>query len=252
MRPPRLLTALLLSSALAGCSWLPEQQDQTADWSASRFYEEAKSEMGDGNYERAIELFGKLEARFPYGRLAEQAQLETAYAHYKAQETEAAVAAAERFIKLHPRHPSVDYAYYLRGLASFAPEESLVEGLLPQEDWKHDPAAIGRAFDNFRELVTRFPDSRYAADATQRMTYLRNLLARHELYVADYYMQRGAFLAAVNRAKYILENYQQTPSVPDALTVMVEGYQAMGLPNLAADAQRVLDASYPAHRVEKR
>jgi len=174
MRLLRLLPALLWLSLLSGCAWLPDQIDETANWSASQFYEEAKTALNEGEYERAIELYGKLEARYPYGRYAQQAQLETAYAHYKAGEPGAAVAAADRFIKLHPRHPNVDYAYYLRGLASFSPDSGLLDRWLPKEEWKHDPAGARQAFDYFRELVDRFPESHYSRDAVQRMIYLRN------------------------------------------------------------------------------
>jgi len=247
MRLPLLFVALLPVLMLGGCSLLPEQIDETADWSASEFHANAKEALADSEYERALELYGKLEARYPYGPYAEQAQLETAYAHYKANEPEAAVAAAERFIKLHPRHSSVDYAYYLRGLASFKVGGGLLDSIAPPEPEKHDPAGARRAFGYFRELVERFPNSRYSGDAKQRMTFLRNLLARHELHVADQYYRRGAWLAAVNRARYVLENYRQTPAVADALALMVRGYRQLEMPQLAADTLRILQLNYADH-----
>lgn len=241
----RYISILLLAAILSGCAGIAT--DETADWTAEQFYQEAKSALDDGNYESAVDWYGKLEARYPYGRFAEQAQMETAYAYYKSGDTEAAVAAAERFIKLHPRHGHVDYAYYLRGLATFEPGRSLLEYLSPQDPAKRDPSLARRSFNYFKELIDRFPDSEYNKDAVQRMTELRNTLARHEVGVADFYLRRGAFLAAVNRAKYVVENYQKTPSIPDAMVVMVRGYRGMGMADLAADTLRVLKENFPEH-----
>lgn len=236
------ILALLL---LAGCAGTPE--DETEGWSAAEIYEEAKVALGDGNYERALTLFSKLEARYPYGRYAQQAQLETVYAHYKADEPDAAVAAADRFIKMHPRHPSVDYAYYMRGLASFDAGEGALARLFPQDPAQRDPQIAREAFRYFQELVTRYPDSRYADDALKRMAFLRNNLARYEMSVADYYMDRGAHLAAAKRAQYVVENFAQTPSVPDALALMAKAYMLMDMPALAEDALRVLRLNHPDH-----
>lgn len=243
MRILRILL-VLLPIALAGCAEMAPK-DETADWTAGEIYEEAKTALTESNYERALELFGKLEARFPYGRYAEQAQLETIYAHHKADEPEAAIAAAERFIKLHPRHPNVDYAYYMRGLATFNEDDGLFDNIVGSDPTQTDPVTARESFRFFKELVTRFPSSRYAPDAVQRMTHLRNNLAQHEVNVAGYYLSRGAPLAAVNRAKYVLENYPQTPAVPKALSIMVQGYRAMQMEELAADAERVLALNYP-------
>jgi len=187
MRFPRILSifSLLL---LAGCSTISE--DMTENWSVERFYEEAKSALDNGDYAGAIDKFTQLEARYPYGRYAQQAQLETIYAYYKDNEPASAVAAADRFIKLHPRHPNVDYAFYLRGLATFNQGKGAFEGLFKQDRAKRDPASLRESFNYFRELVTRYPDSQYTPDAIERMTELRNTLARHELVVADYYMRR--------------------------------------------------------------
>lgn len=236
-----------LLALVSACSLLPEQYDETKNWSVKQFYDEAHSALESGDYQTAIKLYAKLEARYPYGRYAQQAQLETAYAHYKAEEPAAAIAAAERFIKLHPRHPHVDYAYYLRGLASFEQGKNFLERFFPQDKSKRDPQAAHDSFRYFKELLTRFPNSRYAQDARQRMVFLRNNLARYEINVADYYFRRGAYLAAVNRAEYVLENYEKTPSVPVALGMMVRAYRKMELPELANDAMRVLELNYPNH-----
>lgn len=238
------LALLLFVLAGTGCS-IFQEYDETAGWDASQLYNAAKEALNDKDYEKALKLYSKLEARYPYGRYTQQAQLETAYAHYKAGETEAAIAAADRFIKLHPRHPSVDYAYYMRGLASFEPGKNFLERFFPQDAAQRDPTAARESFRYFSELVQRFPQSRYTPDALQRMTYLRNSLARYEILVADYYLRRGAHLAAANRGKYVLENYERTPAVPDALEIMVRAYRAMQMNDLADAAYRVLQANHP-------
>lgn len=245
MRFPKILSILSLVFMMTGCASLTE--DETAHWSVEDFYEAAKEALNDGDYQGAIDAYTKLEARYPYGRYAQQAQLETIYAHYKANEPASAVAAAERFIKLHPRHPNVDYAYYMRGLATYNQGTNLMEGLFPQDRSKRDPKSIRESFNYFKELVTRFPDSRYTPEATERMQVLRNNLAQHEIHVADYYLRRGNYLAAANRAKYVLENYKRSTATPDALVVMVKAYRQMAMPQLAADALRVLEMNYPDH-----
>lgn len=240
------LAAMLLLLNLAGCAGLPEA-DETAKWTAAEFYDAAKTALKDGDYQTAIDLFGKLEARYPYGRYAEQAQLETAYAHYKAGEPTAAIAAADRFVKLHPRHPNVDYAYYIRGLASFDQGRSILDKIVTNDPARQSPEPAREAFRYFKELVTRFPNSRYTEDAIQRMTYLRNSLARYEVNVADYYFRREAYLAALNRAQYVVDNYARTPAVADALALMIESYRKMQMNELAADTLRVLKQNFPDH-----
>jgi len=189
------LAALLL--ALAGCGGA-DLADETAGWSAQRLYGEAKDAMAAKEYAKAVKYFEKLEARYPYGRYAQQAQLEVAYAHWKDLERASAIAAAERFIKLYPNHDNVDYAYYLKGLINFTENEGLFAFLSDPDMAERDPKAAHEAFAAFREVVTRFPLSRYAADSAERMRYLVNALARHEVHVARYYVKRGAFLAAAN------------------------------------------------------
>lgn len=230
---------------IAGCSGLSEKPDETAGWSAQKIYSEAKDAMEQGVFDRAVTLFEKLESRYPFGRYAQQAQLEIAYAYYKAGEAASAVTAAERFIKLHPNHPSVDYAYYLRGLANFNDDLGYFGALSRQDPAERDPRAARQAFDAFRELVVKFPDSRYAKDASLRMAYLLNALAANDVAVARYYMKRKAYLAAVNRAQNVVKTYPQAPAVEDALIIMVLGYEALGLKDLQADARRVLDKNYP-------
>lgn len=243
----RMVLVLVLAGGVGACALLPDPIDETEDWSAQRLYNEARENLDQGDYDTAIRYYELLEARYPFGRFAQQAQLEIAYAYYKFDEPESAIAAADRFIRLHPRHPSVDYAYYLKGLANFNRGKGLVERYLPTDASQRDPGAALQSFNDFAELVDRFPESRYAGDAAQRMRYLRNNLARYEIHVADWYMRRGAHLAAANRGKYVLENYARTPSVPDALAIMARAYRALELDDLAADALRVLRLNFPDH-----
>jgi len=237
--------AVIGALLVGGCGLLPEQVDETAGWSAQRIYSEARDSMNDGGYERAITMFERLEARYPYGRFAQQAQIEVAYAHYKRNEPALAIAAAERFIRLHPNHPHVDYAYYLKGLVTFNEDLGLLGGLSNQDLSERDPKGAQESFDTFRELVTRFPDSRYAADAQQRMQYLVNSLAGHEVHVARYYFRRGAYVAAINRAKTALNNYPGTPATEEALFLLVRSYDELGMTDLRDDADRVLRLNFP-------
>jgi outer membrane protein assembly factor BamD len=242
----RLATILLVMVGfLGGCALLPEQIDETKDWSAQKLYSEAKGSLSEKNWERAIELFEKLEARYPFGRYAQQALLESAYAYYKADEPDSAIAAVDRFTKTYPRHPSLDYAYYLRGLVNFTRGDTFMDRLLPRDPAERDAGAARQAFFDFAELVKQFPESRYAADAGQRMVFLRNNLAQYEMHVADYYMRRGAYVAAANRAQQVVQSYQGTPAVPRALEIMILAYRQLDLNDLAADAERVLKLNYP-------
>jgi outer membrane protein assembly factor BamD len=229
---------------LTGCGLLPDQEDETADWTASQLYYEAKENLDEGDYENAIELYEKLMARYPFGRFAQQAQIEVAYAYYRYEEPEQAIAAADRFIKLHPKHPNVDYVYYLKGLANFNRGYGLLERFIPTDSAQRDQRASIRSFYDFEELLKNYPDSKYAEDARLRMLYLRNNIADYELAVAQYYMRRGAHVAALNRGSYIVEHYQRTPAVPEALEVMAAAYRAMGMEELAADTDRVYAVNY--------
>ncbi|NIP72863.1 MAG: outer membrane protein assembly factor BamD [Gammaproteobacteria bacterium] len=245
MRIVKALLILCLGAGAGACSWLPEQVDETKDWSASRMYSEAKSALGDHDYEQAIRYYELLEARYPFGRYAQQAQLEVAYAYYRYDEPESAIAAADRFIKLHPRHPHVDYAYYLKGLVNYNRNAGLLARIFPQDPSTRDPGAARRAFLDFSELVKKFPQSEYARDASQRMLFLRNTLAKHQINVARYYMKRGAYVAAANRAKDVVERYEGSASVPEALQIMAQAYARMDMPKLADDAQRVMTMNFP-------
>jgi outer membrane protein assembly factor BamD len=244
MRLSSILLALLLLQ-LSGCSWFKDQIDETSDWSANQLYSEAKEKLAEKNYEKAIEYLELLQARYPFGRYAQQAELEIAYAYYKYEEPDLAIAAADRFIKIYPRHPNVDYAWYLKGLVNYNRGKSLVDKYLPQEPSERDTFTMRAAYDDFDQLVRLYPNSIYAIDAAQRMVHLRNNMAEYELHVADYYMRRKAYVAAANRGEYVVENYQRTPAVEDALVVMARAYQILGVEDLADDAVRVLRTNFP-------
>ena len=239
------LVGLVLLVSACGNS-LTKKTDETANWSAEQLFHAAEVQMKQKNYSDAVGFLEKLEGRFPYGRYVQQAQLDIAYAYFRDGQNDLALAAIERFIHLHPAHPSVDYAYYLKGLISFNIKRGTLDFLLPQRDYgDRNPEAMKKAYNAFRDLVDRFPDSRYAVDARKRMVYLHNLLAKHEIYVAQHYFVRGAYVAAVNRAKYVIENYQRTPAVEDALGIQVNAYAKLGMPRLAKDAERVLRLNFP-------
>lgn len=244
----RLLTLLLAATFwLGGCALNP---DPTKDWSAQRFYHEAKSAMDNSDWATAIKHFETLEARYPYGAYAEQAQLEVAYAYYKNDEALLAVDALERFLRLHPTHRHVDYAYYLKGLAHSDDNKGLIERLVrgKSDKYDRDPKAARDAYEAFRQVVTRFPESRYAEASAARMNELIDGLARYEVSVADYYLRRSAYVAAVNRTKHVIENYQRTPAIEDALGVQAKAYKLMGLNDLLTDTLRVLRMNYPNSR----
>lgn len=225
---------------LGGCSLLPEEDDETKGWSAQKFYTEASSAMREGNYKTAIKYYELLEARYPFGKFALQSQLDLAYAYYRDGEPESALAAADRFMRLNPSHPAVAYALYLKGIVNFNRRLGFLTRFIPTDTSQRDPGAAMDSFQDFSELVRRFPESEYAEDAQKRMIYLRNNLAKHELHVARYYMDRKAYLAAANRAAAVVEKYQRTPSAREALQIMIEAYEKLGKDKLADAARRVL------------
>ena len=238
------LMILLLTSLVGGCSLL-EDEDETLNWTAEMFLQTAR-EQAEGEYwEEATTYYRKLQGRFPYGVFAEQAQLEIAYVYYKSNQPALAIAEADRFIQMHPVHANVDYAYYLKGLAGFKPERGLLNAITGGDPSAHDTGPIRDAFDAYRELVTRFPNSTYAPDAKKRLVEIVNVLAMHDVQIARYYHRRGAHVAALNRAKQVLETYQTSSAVEHALEVMIKAYKEMGLAELGHDAERVLRLNYP-------
>jgi len=247
----RYSVAVLLALLLTACSLTPDLNDETKGWSAAKLYAEARDELSHQNYDQAIKYYEKLESRYPYGRYAEQAEIEVAYAHYKNDDPALAIAAADRFIKQHPNSPNVDYMYYLKGIADFNTDLGIMGFIGGQDVSERDPKAMREAFESFKELTARFPNSKYAPDAIARMNYLVNALASGEVHVAEYYMTRGAYVAAVNRAKYALKTYPQAPANEEGLHVMVKAYDALGLTTLRDDAERVLKKNFPNGKYAK-
>ena len=238
---------LIIGLALCGCSSNDELPEIGADAGEQQIYDDAQGYLRSENYDLAVRSFQQLEARYPFGKYAEQAQLELIYAHYNAYEHEAAVEAADRFIRLHPGDPNVDYAYYMKGLAAYTANEDIFARFVPTDNTKRDTSQAREAFAEFAQLLARFPDSPYAADAEARMIALRNLLARHEINIANYYLRRGAYLAAANRGRYVVENFQRTPAVADALAVMAQGYILLNMDELAEESIAVLAKNFPDH-----
>jgi outer membrane protein assembly factor BamD len=245
----RSVTAVLLLAlalGLAGCGWLDTKKDQQKEWQAADWYKVAKEELDAGNWLAAVKLYGELESRFPFGRYAQQAQLDTAYAYYKEGDGAQSIAAIDRFMKAYPNHQNLDYALYLKALANFKEDLGpLVTALGRQDLADRDPKAARESFEMFRELVNRYPDSRYAEDSRNRMDFLVDALARHEVHVARYYLQRGAWLSAANRAQDILVRFPTSPTRREALDILIESYDRMGLTDLRDDARKVLAKNYP-------
>ena len=240
------LAALLIAGAaavLAGCSSTPK--DETANWSPNRIFTEAKEELSAGGYERAIPLLEKLEGRAAGTPLAQQAQLEKAYAYYRSNEPAQAISTLDRFIKLHPASPALDYALYLKGIVNFNDNLGMFAFLTKQDLSERDQKAAKESFESFKELASRFPESRYTPDARLRMTYIVNSLAQYEVHVARYYFQRGAYVAAIARAQSALADYQAVPATEEALYILIQSYDALGLTQLRDDARRVMDTTFP-------
>jgi outer membrane protein assembly factor BamD len=244
----RSLLAALLLLTLAACGSLNSADDETLGWSAQKLYGEAKDAMASKEWPKAIKYLEKLEARYPYGRYAQQAQLEVAYCHWKDNERASAVAAADRFIKLYPNHPNVDYAWYLKGLINFNETLGMLWQLTSPDISDRDPRGARDAFVAFKEVITRFPDSKYAEDSAARMRYIINSLASYEVHVARYYMRRGAYLAAANRAQYAIKTYQTAPAVEEAVFVLAKAYDALGMEALRDDTTRVMRTNFPNSR----
>jgi outer membrane protein assembly factor BamD len=245
MRSLAAIASFFLLFLFSGCSFFSQTRDETTGWSANRLYSEAKESMMDGAYDQAIKYYETLEARFPYGRFAQQAQIDIAYAYWKSNERASALAACDRFVKLHPNHPNVDYVYYLRGLINFNEDQGIMGFLSRQDMTERDPKGARDAFEAFRELITRFPDSKYTPDAIQRMKYLVNALALLEVHVARYYLRREAYLAAINRAQYTINHYPGVPAVEEALFIMVQAYDKLGMTDLRDDSERVMRKNFP-------
>ncbi len=240
----QLLILALLSFTLIACS--TEQNDPTANWNAERFYIESKAAMGNGNFDIAIEYLESLESRYPFGKFATQAQLDVIYAYYQYDEPESAIASADRFIKLNPKHPNVDYAYYIKGLANFNRGGTILDKIQDRDISQFDASTLHTAYRDLSQLIILFPNSRYAADVKKRLVFLRNQMAKSELNIAKFYQSREAWAAAANRIKVILTKYQGSEVIKEALEIQLNAYQQLGFNNLANDVQRIIDINYGA------
>ena len=240
----RYLLYLIVVAGLIGCG-PGKEVDPTADWTVERFYTEARKELAKENYLTAIEYYETLESRFPFGKYATQAQIDVAYAYFKFDEPDSAITALDRFIKLHPRHPAVDYAYYLKGLVNFERGGTILDILKDRDKSKFDRQLLQTAYNDFKLLVQRFPDSKYAPDSRQRMIYLRDELARSDYDVANFYASRKAWVAVANRTRYILQNYQGASVIRSTLELQLQAYEALGMDELAQDTQRIIELNYP-------
>lgn len=249
MRSVTALAALALVLVLGGCGLIKDKTEERKDWTAAEFYKAAKEEFDNRNWEAAIKLYEQLESKFPFGRFAQQAQLEIAYAYYKQGETAQAMSSIDKFIKTHPNHANIDYALYLKALVNFKEDLGPLTRFARQDLADRDPKSARESFESFKELVNRFPDSRYASDARDRMAYLIEALARHEINVARYYLARRAYLAAANRAQDAIARFPTSPIQREALDVMIEAYDRMGMHDLRDDARKVLAKNYPAERM---
>ena len=241
---------LVLSSFLLGCGLFggDEERDEFAGLTnEEQFYRRALDQLNGQNFTGAIATYQGLESRFPFGRFAEQSQIEIVYAYYRNSDVEAARAAADRFIRLHPDSDNIDYAYYMKGLASFSENSGFLNRFLPVDQTKRDPGRARESFSDFAQLIALYPDSPYAADARSRMVYLRNNLAAYEIHVSNYYLERRAYIAALRRAQYVVENFQESPAVADGVAIMAECYLRLGLNDLADTSLALLRSNYPEH-----
>ena len=236
-----LLSLAILALIFSGCNSSPEEKI-TIEMIEKDIYDQAQSRLKSGNYALAILSLETLERQFPFGKYAEQAQSELIYAYYKNSSYDAAISAADRFISLHPRHPNTPYAFYLKGLAKFTEDQSFFGELPLLGDMTHkrDLSRAKESFDDLSEFLTRYPESEYAGNAKQRMIYLRNLIAKQEIYIAEYYIERKAYVAAVNRANYIIKHMSRTPEVVKALEISIVAYKELGKDDLAKKAEEVL------------
>jgi len=237
------LSLILIISVLCGCAG--KDIDETAGWSQSKLMSEAKTAINDNDYPNCVKFYEKLEARYPFGPLAEQAQINAAYCNWKRNEQELALASINRFIQLHPGHPDIDYAYYLKGLITFNDNLGFLAKFSGQDLSERDPKASKDAYEAFKVLTVRYPDSKYTPDALDRMRYIVNALAESDVNAARYYYRRGAYVATINRSQTALKDYDRAPAIEEALYLMVKSYDALGLKDLSADTMRVFNTNFP-------
>ena len=240
-----LLLILIAALFLSGCAGSDSQKDDTDIWSEAKLYSEATDKLNDADFTKCGKYFEKLEARFPFGPYSQQAQINTAYCYWKAQEQAQALVAIDRFIKLHQGSPNLDYGYYLRGLITFNDDLGWLGKFTGQDLSERDPQAAKDAFESFKVVAERFPNSKYAPDSLDRMRYIVNSLAEADVIVARYYFQRGAYLASANRAQLVIRDYDRAPAVEEALFILYQSYQKLGMADLSKDTARVFKLNFP-------
>lgn len=252
MRPQsatKLLTVLVLAAVLSACSIFSSKRHSDENLPVGALYNKAHTALVEGRYSTAARSYQRLIARFPSGDYNEHAQLELAYSQFKDEKPDDALSTINRFIKTYPANKHVDYAYYLRGLIDFNRTSGFLEHYLKPDgaQTRRDPSPYLQSFDDFSELSRRFPNSAYAADARQRMIYLRNVLAQYEINIAEFYLRHRAYVAAADRAQYVIEHYQQAPQTGDALALLTRCYLALKQDTLASQSRKVLALNYPDH-----
>lgn len=253
MQKHSIIILALFVFTLAGCSSAPKEPNlnttKVESMTAQELFDGAKRSMRASNYMRAIELLEEIDTRYPFGRISEQAKLELMYAYFKKGDYESGQALADRFLRQHPQHENADYAYYMKGVMHYEQEVGSFKEFFTADIEKRDTTNIKAAFDNYKTLVEVYPESKYAPDARQRMVQIRNLLADYELHVARYYMKRDTYIAAANRAKYIVENFPKTPAIPSALEILINSYKILELPEIAEEYRKTLLLNYPDHKL---
>lgn len=250
-----LLTCLIITCLLSGCSFLDkmlEEEDTTVGLTAAELYGEGKEFLNLEDFNNAIKYFEVLESRFPFGKYSTQAMLDLSYAYYASEQRDQAIIEINRFIRLYPNHPEVSYAYYLRALANFDKDANVLTRFFGYDPSRYDVTALKESFNDFSIVVNRYPETKYADDSLNRLIYIRNQIARNELYIAEYYSKRSAHVAAIERIKYMLENYGGTPSTEKGLLILVESYNNLNMRQLAFDSARVLKKNYPEYNIEEK
>lgn len=237
--------ALIAVVLIAGCGSIKGETDPTAGWSAERLYQDARTEISAGNWKDARTRLEAVEARYPFGGYAQQSLIDQAYVNWKDDEPEQALAAIDRFQQQYPNHPGTDYMLYLKGLITFTPPSASFTKFTRQDPSERDPKGLRESYESFNELIKRYPDSRYTADAKKRVTWLVSTIAQNEVHVAQYYYERGAYVAAVNRAQTVITDFQGVPIAEKALYIIYLSYDKLGLTELRDDAKRVLDQNFP-------
>lgn len=238
-----ILVALAIS--LTACSSSENEMDQIPDKAAQSLFVDARTALDNGLYQKAIQILSAIDSRFPFGPISHQVQIDLIYAYYKSGDAAQGIALADRFLRLNPNNPNIDYVYYMRALINLSTEENLFQDMAGIDRSNRDPSASRDAFKDLKYIVTAFPESKYAADARKRMIKIKSRLAQYELKVADFYLKRDAWASAANRGRYIVEYFSPSPEVEQALEIMIESYDKLGLDDLKKNSLQVLAANYP-------